>query len=208
MDSLNLCYKKLTENAYPPVRATAQSAGFDLFSAYNYIIQPHDKELVYTDLAIRVPDGCYGRIAPRSGLALKYHIDIGGGVIDPDYRGNIGIIVYNHSSLVFSIKKGDRIAQLICEKIALPQIKEVLDLDETERNCRGFGSTGGINDCNNEDLTLNTDNDLISDIVCGMNDCNNVDLTLDVDNDLTSNIVNFFENNDFVLDIDKFLTEL
>ena len=67
-------------------------------------------------MQIKLPEGCYGRIAPRSGLALAHHIDIGGGVIDQDYRGNTCVIVYNLSDTPFVVSRGDRIAQLICEK--------------------------------------------------------------------------------------------
>jgi len=62
---------------------------------------------------MQLPDGCYGRIAPRSGLALKHHIDVGGGVIDQDYRGIVGVILYDHSDTPFVVSCGDRIAQLI-----------------------------------------------------------------------------------------------
>lgn len=149
-----LYFRKLTENAYTPVKATSQSAGYDLFSAYDYSVSPQDKQLVKTDLAIKIPDGCYGRIAPRSGLALNYHIDIGAGVIDRDYRGNVGIVIFNHSKKYFKINKGDRIAQLVCEKIIEPQLIEVDVLDPTDRNDRGFGSTGGISVFGNNDHLL------------------------------------------------------
>lgn len=155
-----LYFTKLSSNAYSPIKATKQSAGYDLRSAYDYIVGPHDKQLVKTDLAIKLPNECYGRIAPRSGLALKYHIDIGAGVIDRDYRGNVGVIIFNHSFSCYSIKKGDRIAQLICEKIIEPQLKEVTSLDVTLRGNKGFGSTGGINvndDDENKQLLLEID---------------------------------------------------
>ena len=95
-----------------------------------------------TDLAIRVPTGCYGRIAPRSGLALHHHISVGGGVINSVYRGNVCVILFNHSSTPFQIRRGERVAQIICEKIAYPEICEVQALNNTERNTGGFGSTG------------------------------------------------------------------
>ena len=160
MDSQTLYFQLLSENAYPPVRATSQSAGYDLYSAYDYVVGPRDKQLVKTDLAFKIPDGCYGRIAPRSGLALKHHIDVGAGVVDRDYRGNVGVILFNHSSRYFNVKKGDRIAQLICERIIEPQLVEVKSLDTTERGDGGFGSTGGVSDYDNKDnkqLLLETD---------------------------------------------------
>ena len=89
-----------------------------------------------------IPLGCYGRIAPRSGLALKKFIDIGAGVIDADYRGEIGVILFNFSDTDFAVNMGDKIAQIVFEKIKTPKIKEVKSLEGTERGDDGFGSTG------------------------------------------------------------------
>ena len=89
-----------------------------------------------------IPEGHYGRVAPRSGLAVKNFIDVGAGVIDCDYRGALGVVLFNHSADDFHIKPGDRIAQLIIEKISTPDVVEVDDLDETARGAGGFGSTG------------------------------------------------------------------
>lgn len=137
-----LKYSKLTAQAHDPVRGSEYAAGFDLKSAYDYVVPAHGKELVKTDLQVQIPDGCYGRIAPRSGLAWKNFIDVGAGVIDLDYRGNVGVVIFNHNDCDFVIKSGDRIAQLICEKIAYPCLEEVKSLDETTRGRGGFGSTG------------------------------------------------------------------
>ncbi|EFC42655.1 predicted protein [Naegleria gruberi] len=134
--------KKLSEHAILPVRSSEFAAGYDLASAYDYIVPAHDKLLVKTDLAVAVPHGYYGRVAPRSGLALKNFIDTGAGVVDSDYRGNLGVVLFNHGKEDFVIKRGDRVAQFIIEKIALPQIVEVDDLDDTSRGAGGFGSTG------------------------------------------------------------------
>ncbi|XP_046689241.1 deoxyuridine 5'-triphosphate nucleotidohydrolase, mitochondrial-like [Homalodisca vitripennis] len=98
--------------------------------------------MVKTDLKIMLPEGCYGRIAPRSGLTWKNGIDVGAGVIDEDYRGDVRVILFNHSDEPFTIEAGDRIAQLICEKIYYPELEEVQELDETNRGSGGFGSTG------------------------------------------------------------------
>ena len=84
-----LRYVKLTENALPPTRESSGAAGLDLKSAYDVLIPASGNELVKTDLAIQLPPVGYGRIAPRSGLALQHHIDVGGGVVDEDYRGNL-----------------------------------------------------------------------------------------------------------------------
>ncbi|XP_055707601.1 deoxyuridine 5'-triphosphate nucleotidohydrolase [Phlebotomus papatasi] len=137
-----LRFAKLTEHAFAPMKGSAKAAGFDLRSAYDCVVPARGKELVKTDIQIQVPEGCYGRVAPRSGLAHKNFIDVGAGVIDEDYRGNVGVILFNHSDLDFKVTKGDRIAQLICERIFYPDIEEVQSLTETERGSGGFGSTG------------------------------------------------------------------
>ncbi|XP_045075420.1 deoxyuridine 5'-triphosphate nucleotidohydrolase, mitochondrial-like isoform X2 [Coregonus clupeaformis] len=112
-----LKFSKLSEHATAPTRGSAKAAGYDLFSAYDYSIGPMDKAIVKTDIQIAVPSGCYGRVAPRSGLAAKHFIDVG-------------------------VKRGDRVAQLVCERICYPDLQELKTLDETERGSGGFGSTG------------------------------------------------------------------
>lgn len=93
-------------------------------------------------MAIKVPKGTYGRLAPRSGLAANYFIDIGAGVIDRDFRGNISVLIFNFSRHNFFIYAGDKIVQLIIEKIVTPNFKICRSLDDSERGDRGFGSTG------------------------------------------------------------------
>jgi len=132
---------KLSEHATIPTRGSPLAAGYDLYSAQDTNIPARGKGLVKTDIQIRVPRGTYGRVAPRSGLAWKQHIDIGAGVVDEDYRGNVGVVMFNHADQVFKVKKGDRIAQLVCEKIAYPEIHEMKTLDNTDRGEGGFGST-------------------------------------------------------------------
>ena len=77
------------------------------------------------------PAGCYGRVAPRSGLAWKKHIDVGAGVIDSDYRGNVGVVLFNHADQDLQVHHGDRIAQLILERIAIADVQEVEELEDT-----------------------------------------------------------------------------
>ncbi|XP_050366226.1 deoxyuridine 5'-triphosphate nucleotidohydrolase [Argentina anserina] len=134
--------KKLSEKAVLPSRGSPLSAGYDLSSATEMKIPARGKALVPTDLSIAVPEGTYARVAPRSGLAWKHSIDVGAGVIDADYRGPVGVILFNHSDVEFEVKAGDRIAQLIIEKIITPDVMEVEDLDSTVRGEGGFGSTG------------------------------------------------------------------
>ncbi|XP_059051986.1 deoxyuridine 5'-triphosphate nucleotidohydrolase [Achroia grisella] len=137
-----LKFSRISNNAFTPTKGSEKAAGLDMKSAYDCIVPARGKALVKTDLQIELPPGCYGRVAPRSGLALKNCIDVGAGVIDEDYRGNIGVILFNHSDEDFHVKKGDRIAQLICEKIFYPTVVEVKGLTETKRGEGGFGSTG------------------------------------------------------------------
>ena len=134
--------KRLNNNATIPKRGTDGSAGYDLSSAVNCTIPAKSRGIVKTGLAVRIPPGTYARIAPRSGLTVKKSIDIGAGVVDADYRGEIGVVLINQSDHDFQVKQGDRIAQLILEKIKTPAIKEVETLDETSRGAAGFGSTG------------------------------------------------------------------
>ncbi|KAF4150037.1 dUTPase [Phytophthora infestans] len=134
--------KKMTAEAILPTRGSSLAAGLDLSAAYDAVIPAGGKGLVKTDLIIAVPDGCYARVAPRSGLAWKKFIDTGAGVIDADYRGNVGVILFNHSSDDFPVKRGDRVAQLILEKIEYPEVQEVDEIEETARGAGGFGSTG------------------------------------------------------------------
>ncbi len=111
-------------------------------SAYEYVVPARGKELVKTDLSVAIPKGTYARVAPRSGLAWKKFIDVGAGVVDYDYRGNVGVILFNHGEEDFVVRKGDRVAQLILERIVTPDVVECEDLEDTERGAGGFGSTG------------------------------------------------------------------
>ena len=137
-----LYVKKLRNNAAVPKRGSEEAAGYDIASAEDTVVPAKGKAGIKTGISIAVPEGCYGRIAPRSGLTVKKFIDVGAGVIDADYQGEVGVVLFNHSEEDFEVKPGDRIAQLILEKIATPQVKETTDLSCTERGSDGFGSTG------------------------------------------------------------------
>lgn len=134
--------KFLKETATKPERGTKGSAGYDLSSCEKTSIPSGGKGIVKTGLSIQVPEGTYGRIAPRSGLAWKKHIDVGAGVIDSDYTGEVGVVLFNHGKEALDIDVGDRIAQLILEKIVILPVTVVECLETTERGSGGFGSTG------------------------------------------------------------------
>ena len=133
---------RLSDTAVIPSRGSKHAAGYDLSASVTVTIKPGNKSLVSTDLAFKIPNGHYGRVAPRSGFSWKQHTHIGAGVIDSDYRGHVRILVFNLGPEEVVVQQGDRIAQLILEKISTPPIIEVSSLDDTERGDGGFGSTG------------------------------------------------------------------
>ncbi|KAI1849240.1 hypothetical protein JX266_005201 [Neoarthrinium moseri] len=137
-----LLIKKLSDKARMPTRGSAFAAGYDMYAAQDTVIPSRGKALVETDIAIAVPAGTYGRVAPRSGLASKNFIDTGAGVIDADYRGPVKVLLFNHGEADFKVAEGDRVAQLIIERIYTPEVVEVAELEASVRGAGGFGSTG------------------------------------------------------------------
>jgi len=125
--------------------ATLPSRGFDLYSVEHYVVFPGQRVVVSTGIGLqKLPSGTYGRIAPRSGLAVKHGLDILAGVVDPDYRGEIKVVLINTDMRgPFVIKPGYRIAQLILEKYEVADVVEVAEtVNDTSRGTAGFGSTG------------------------------------------------------------------
>jgi dUTP pyrophosphatase len=134
--------KRLRPEASLPARGSSLAAGFDLASAEAVTVPKAGKAIVKTGLSLAVPKGTYARLAPRSGLAAKKMIDVGAGVVDSDYRGEVGVVLFNHGHEDFVVEAGDRIAQLVVEKVTMCGCKEVESLDQTARGSGGFGSTG------------------------------------------------------------------
>ncbi len=136
--------KLLNENAITPKRATESSSGFDLFASEESVLKPREYKAISTGLSISMPNDIEAQIRPRSGLALKYGITLlnSPGTIDPDYRGEIKIILINHSDHDFIIEKGMRIAQIIFSLFIVPKFYFTEELNQTERGIKGFGSTG------------------------------------------------------------------
>ena len=132
---------KLKNTATIPRQSTKGAARYDLSAAEEVVIPAKERIVVKTGILMAIPDACYARIAPRSGLAVKNHIAIGAGFVDKDYQGEVGVVMFNHSDEELLIKMGDRIAQLIPEQIKTPDVQEVEKLDETVRGEQGFGST-------------------------------------------------------------------
>ena len=132
----------LGQNGKVPTRGTEFAAGYDLYSVEEITLKATTRQVVSTEIAILVPSGIYGRIGPRSGLALTHSIYIGAGVVDEDYRCPIKVILINHGKDDFVVKVGDRIAQLVLECIGTPDTEIVNSLPESTRGDKGFGSTG------------------------------------------------------------------
>ena len=132
----------LTSSATPPNRQTEGSAGYDLYADEATVVPSRHRRMIKTGLQLGIGANRYGRIAPRSGLAFKQGIDVMAGVIDSDYTGEVGVILVNHSDADFHVAVGDRIAQLILERIDTPEVMVVDALVPTARGPGGFGSTG------------------------------------------------------------------
>ena len=142
MENSLIKVKKLHEQAKLPLRGSSYAIGADLCSVEDVTLQPGERKLIPTGLAIEIRDGYYGRVAPRSGLAVKQGIDTMAGVIDSDYRGEVRVLLINLSNEPVSFKTGDRIAQLIIEKAEAFDYEWADELNDTSRGAGGFGSTG------------------------------------------------------------------
>ena len=127
-----------------PSRATAHSAGMDLVAAVEVTIAPGERKLVATGLKVAVPEGYELQLRPRSGLALKHGISLPNtpATIDADYRGELQVILINFGSEPFDVKRGDRIAQMLVQRVEPVSFREVDALPESGRGAGGFGSTG------------------------------------------------------------------
>jgi dUTP pyrophosphatase len=137
-----LSFKRLDSRATLPARGSSLSAGLDLCSIEDLVIAPKQRSLARTGLAVAIPEGHYGRLAPRSGLATKSGLDVLAGVIDADYRGEIGCLLFNAGDEPIHLAAGSKICQLIIEKIITPEAVWADSLSETDRGPGGFGSTG------------------------------------------------------------------
>jgi len=142
---MNVKINRLTPQARIPTRSNGTDAGYDLYAAADGRIDGKRRDIVNTGICIAIPEGYYGRIAPRSGLAVKHGIDVLAGVVDSGYRGEVGVVLQNLSYMDFEYKEGDRIAQLIIEKchgVTWEEVETEKDLVSSERGEGGFGSSG------------------------------------------------------------------
>lgn len=141
MNTETLYFKKLDSRATLPVRGSRAAAGLDLYSIETVSLEPGQRAIARTGLAVAIPEGFYGRLAPRSGLATKKGLDVLAGVIDADYRGEIGCLLHNTGQEKIELAENTKICQLIIEKIISPEAAWADELGDTERGQGGFGST-------------------------------------------------------------------
>ena len=156
---MEIKYSKLHQDGKEPFRANESDAGYDLFSTEYVMLEPFQRKLISTGINVEIPQGFYGRVAPRSGLACKKGIDVMAGVIDSGYRGEIKVLLINFnfegynlkpnafeamfgSTNRIEIKPGERIAQLIIEKCHTIEWKPMKTLEKSQRGEHGFGSSG------------------------------------------------------------------
>ena len=134
---------RLSSQAVVPTRGSSAAAGLDLYAPVSGTIEGRKRLLIPLDISIELPQGTFGQILPRSGLALKYGIQVGAGVIDQDYRGNVCVLLFNASDIDFNFQAGERIAQLVIKPYESVDVVEVESFEQsTERGNGGFGSTG------------------------------------------------------------------
>lgn len=144
-DRIKLPIKRLDPSVELPSYAYDGDAGLDLRSNEDVTLEPFERKLVATGLAIAIPDGYAGFVQPRSGLALREGLSMANtpGLIDAHYRGELKVCAINldpHNPI--HIERGERIAQLVIQKVPVVELEEVDELDETDRGCGGFGSSG------------------------------------------------------------------
>lgn len=146
-----LTFVKLAQDAEDVVQGTDKSAGYDIKACETVLIPARSKQTVKTGLRVEFPVGVYGRLASRSGLAVKHGIEVGAGVIDEDYEGELMVLLWNHSDCDFKVEKGDRICQFIPHgeirvkvfiKNKAGEVGRPLNVVRSNRGVSGFGSTG------------------------------------------------------------------
>jgi len=139
---IHLKVKKLREDALLPVRKRRGDAGLDLYSVEEVVLKPGEWKAVSTGIAVEIPQGYFGLVKDRSGLALKHALHCLAGVIDENYRGEIKVVLINLGDKEVRLEKHSRIAQLLIIPYLETEVEEVEELSDTERGEKGFGSSG------------------------------------------------------------------
>lgn len=141
-NGLNTMKVMLDDGAFLPERAHSQDAGLDLRTPYEIKVPAHGSAIIDTGVRVAFPAGCYGKLESKSGLHVKHDVVCLGGVIDNPYRGSIVVKLYNMGDKDYWFAKGDKVVQMVILKCETPVMVKVEELDETDRNTDGFGSTG------------------------------------------------------------------
>ncbi|MEA2001714.1 MAG: dUTP diphosphatase [Actinomycetota bacterium] len=141
---MKIPFSRLDPELPVPARAHHDDAGIDLHARFDANLAPGEWAMIPTGIAVAIPDGHAGLVAPRSGLAARHGISVvnGPGVVDAGYRGEINVILINHGTEPLKLSRGDRIAQLVVVPVVLPELVEVDELPESTRGAGGFGSSG------------------------------------------------------------------
>ena len=139
---MELKVKKIHKDAVLPSRAHEFDAGLDLYSTQDLDLLPSERKQIKTGIAMAIPEGYAGLIWDKSGLSFKHGLKVFGGVIDSGYRGEVRVIIANTSQTKYEVKKGQKIAQLLIQKVELMSVVESDLLSDTQRGIDGFGSTG------------------------------------------------------------------
>ena len=140
MDFAELQIVKMSPRAVVPTKATKYSIALDLYSPDSYLVCPKGQVLIPIQIRLEIPLGYYGRVTSKSGLAVQHKICVGAGVVDPDYTGEIKVLLINDGKHYYQVNQGDPIAQLILEKASIPILRQVKELPTTGRGERGCGS--------------------------------------------------------------------
>ena len=139
---MQLKVKKLVKDATLPSFAHAGDAGLDLYTIEDYELKPQERHAFKTGIAMEIPQGYVGLIWDKSGLAVKHGLHHLAGVIDATFRGEIQVVILNTGTEAYQVKKGDKIAQMLIQKVESVEVEEVAELDDTERGENGWGSSG------------------------------------------------------------------
>lgn len=141
---INVKVKRIAKDAILPSYAHVGDAGMDLYSIEDVVLEPGEFVSIRTGLVFELPEGFEAQIRPRSGLALKHGVTVlnAPGTIDSGYRGEICVILINHSKKPFEVKKGMRIAQIVIQKVLSVRLVECEEISDSTRGDKGFGSTG------------------------------------------------------------------
>ena len=134
--------------AITPRRSTSESVGYDVFTPIGFTLQPQEQKTIFIDLAITPPEGYYAQLMSKSGLAVLYELEVKAGVIDPDYTGNIGVVLKNNSQSLFEWVIGEPITQLLFVKVVTPKFVQVQNLTLTQHGGNGFGDHSTISTSN------------------------------------------------------------